>query len=73
MWEAVPALSGETCSAVDGRWEDVAILILVPPAVCDPHCVPVSIIQDPNKSWDLLSLSHTPGPNVAGGEVRDVT
>lgn len=54
-WEAVPALSGESCSAVDGGLEVVAILVLVP----HQHCVPVSIIQDPNKSWDLLS--HTPG------------
>lgn len=32
-WEAVPALNGENCSAGAGRLEDVATLILVPPAV----------------------------------------
>lgn len=32
-WEAVPALSGENCSTGDGRLEDIAILILVAPAV----------------------------------------
>lgn len=57
-WEAVPALSGEKCSAVDGRLEHVAILILVPGS---------------QQELGLAVTVTTPGPNVARGEVRDVT